>query len=192
MKNLFVVGVLVFLAGCATPPGVGKVEYFFGGATHEREAELVCLRWPEHSELCTEMRLQVLADAVAPFPGMMCQDFARESTEVARKWGYEELGHIYIPGDEVNDGHVATLVKDKGEWYVVDNGSGDGISFKRAGKLSAYRESFPFRDVYAFSLPYEGEVAEFYTAPRNLSQVKVRMGVAEIDNPSATEELARR
>lgn len=170
MKNVFATLIAftsITLTGCATPDGVGWRDYYFGASDPAYEAELVCLRYPGYFPNCDVAKLETLASEAHARNNGDCKDFTKAATTIAKEWGLNQLGYIYIEGTPLRDGHVALLVKIGDEKYVVDNGSSYSPIFGNTGTLADYRANHD-REVHEVPRPFLGAEAEKHYDGSNL------------------------
>jgi|GEM_PF-3606505 len=158
---------LILLAtGCTTPQGVAWQEYYFGADDAQREAELVCMRYPQHFPNCDVAQLRTLAEAIDLTGNNRCTDFTEHGTKMARQWGINNLSYVFIPGDSETgrDAHVALLVSTDDGKYVVDNGSVNSPLFYRTGSLEEFISAVD-GDVMEIERAFTGTEALKYKVP---------------------------
>lgn len=166
LRTLSAVCFAILVSGCTSPKGVAWSDYYFGAADAQKEAELVCMRYPNHYPNCDVARLLTLAEATDLSGDNRCTDFTERATGLAQDWGIKNLAYVFIPGDNTigRDAHVALLVSTPEGKYVVDNGSVDSPYFYRTGTLEEFAASVD-GDVVEIQREFTGAEAQKYQVP---------------------------
>jgi hypothetical protein len=169
MKKICTITLLaltVFTTGCTTlPEGVGRWEMLFGATDPQREATLVCLRYPDYYENCDEPKIRMLGDTAFGFD-QDCKGFTEAVTAMAREWGYDDLSYLFIPSAMKGQAHhVVPVIHVNGKQFVLDNAVSNGRSESIwVGELDEY-VAYTGHEYIDIPRPFEGEEARKYDNP---------------------------